>query len=141
MRLKLSFCAAIIPFGLIGPAGHTEELTPGAKLQSMPGITRTVIQKTDFPGDQYATLLFLAEIAPGATVPRHTHPGVESAYVVAGEEDLIMGSETAKHLRAGDAYQMPAGMPHSIRNGNQPTKIVVTLVYEKNKPITSLAPE
>ena len=29
---------------------------------------------------------------------------------------------------------MPAGMPHSIRNGNQTTKVVVTLVYEKNKP-------
>ena len=141
MLCKLSFGAAVIAFGLIAPAGHTEELTPGVKLQTTPGITRTVIQKTDFPGDQYATILYLAEIAPGAMVPRHTHPGVESAYVLEGQEDLIMGGEAPRHLKAGDGYQMPAGMPHSIRNGDQPTKIIVTLVYEKNKPIASPAPE
>jgi quercetin dioxygenase-like cupin family protein len=141
MRFKASAVAAVIAFGLIGSATYAEELAPGTRVQTTPGITRTVIQKTDFPGDQYATLLFLAEIAPGATVPRHTHPGVESAYVVEGEEDFFMGSEPAKHLKAGDAYQMPAGMPHSIRNGNQTTKLVVTLVYEKNKPIASPAPE
>jgi quercetin dioxygenase-like cupin family protein len=141
MRFKLSSSAAVIAFGLIGPAVHAEELTPGTRVQTTPGITRTVIQKTDFPGNQYATLLFMAEIAPGATVPRHTHPGVESAYIVEGEEDFFMGSEPAKHLKAGDAYQMPAGMPHSIRNGNRTTKLIVTLVYEKDKPLASPAPE
>jgi quercetin dioxygenase-like cupin family protein len=83
----------------------------------------------------------MAEIAPGATVPRHTHPGVESAYVVEGEGDFFMGSEPAKHLKVGDAYQMPAGMPHSVRNGNQMTKLIITLVYEKDKPLASPAPE
>jgi quercetin dioxygenase-like cupin family protein len=141
MRVKLSSCAAVIAFGLIGSGAYAEELTPGTKLQVTPGVTRTVIQKTDFPGNQYATLLFMAEITPGATVPRHTHPGVESAYVLEGEEDFFMGSEPAKHLKAGDAYQMPAGMPHAIRNGNQTTKLIVTLVYEKDKPIASPAPE
>ena len=141
MRFKLSSCAAVIAFGLISPAAHTQELTPGAKLQITPGVTRTVIQKTDFPGDQYATLLYIAEIAPGATVARHTHPGVESVYVVEGQGDLTMGHEPAKRIKAGDAYQMPAGMPHGIRNGDQPTKLMVTLVYEKNKPIASPAPE
>jgi len=70
MLSKLSFCAAVIAFALIGPAAHTEELAPGAKLQATPGITRTVIHRTDFPGDQYATVLFIAEIAPGVTVPQ-----------------------------------------------------------------------
>jgi quercetin dioxygenase-like cupin family protein len=133
--------AAVITVGLIAPAAHAQELTPGAKLQLTPGVTRTVIQKTDFPGDQYATLLYLAEMAPGATVPYHTHPGVESAYVLEGQGDLAMGHEAAKRIKAGDAYQMPAGMPHSIRNGDQPTKLIVTLVYEKNKPMASPAPE
>jgi quercetin dioxygenase-like cupin family protein len=52
-----------------------------------------------------------------------------------------MGSEPAKHLKVGDAYQMPAGMPHSVRNGNQMTKLIITLVYEKDKPLASPAPE
>jgi quercetin dioxygenase-like cupin family protein len=124
MRFKLSFWAAVIAFGLIGSVAQAEELTPGVKLQLTPGVTRTVIQKTDFPGDQYATIMFLAEIAPGATVARHTHPGVESACVLEGQGDLAMGGETAKRIKAGDAYQMPAGMPHGIRNGA--TKLIVT---------------
>src|SRR5437588_11684604 len=95
-----------------------------------PGITRTVIQKTDFPGDQYATILFMAEVAPGVTVPRHTHPGLESGYVVEGQEDLLMAGEPTKHLKAGDGYQMAPGMPHSLRNtGDKPNKLPVTLVH------------
>jgi hypothetical protein len=88
MRFKASAVAAVIAFGLIGSATYAEELAPGTRVQTTPGITRTVLHKTDFPGNQYATLLFLAEIAPGATVPRHTHPGVESAYVVEGKRIL-----------------------------------------------------
>jgi quercetin dioxygenase-like cupin family protein len=140
MRLKLSLCAAVIGFGLIGSAVSAEELTPGTKLQIMPGVTRTVIQKTDYPGDQYATILFLAEIAPGATVGRHIHPGLESAYVLEGEGELSTG-ETGRYFKTGDAYQIPAGVPHSIRNGDRPMKLIITLVYEKNKPIASPAPE
>ena len=142
MLLKLSVCATAVAFALTGPAAHAEELAPGTKLPSPPGIARTVVQKSDFPGGQYATLLFIAEIAPGATVPRHTHPGLESGYVAEGEEDLAMAGEPVRHLRAGDAYQMPAGMPHTMRNtGDRPTKLVITLVYEKDKPVTSPAPE
>ena len=77
----------------------------------------------------------------GGCKPSLTGPGLESAYVLEGQEDLVMGGEAPRHLKAGDGYQMPAGMPHSIRNGDQPTKIIVTLVYEKNKPIASPAPE
>ena len=120
---------------------QAEELTPGTRVQTTPGITRTVLQKTDFPGNQYATVLFLAEIAPGATVPRHTHPGVESAYIAEGEADFMMGAEPPKHVKAGDSWQMPPGMPHAFRNGNQMTKLIVTLVYEKDKPLASPAPE
>ena len=141
MRFKASAGAAVIAFGLIGSATYAEELAPGTRMQTTPGITRTVLHKTDFPGNQYATVLFLAEIAPGATVPRHTHPGVESAYVVEGEADFVMGTETPKHVKAGDSWQMPAGMPHAFRNGNQTTKLIITLVYEKDKPLASPAPE
>ena len=49
MRVKLSSCAAVIAFGLIGSGAYAEELTPGTKLQVTPGVTRTVIQKSKSP--------------------------------------------------------------------------------------------
>src|SRR5690242_7471188 len=96
MRLQLSLCAAVIGFGLIGPAVCAEEMTPATKAQIMPGVTRTVIQKTDYPGDQYATILFLVDIAPRATVGRHVHPGLESGYVLEGAGELSRG-ETGRY--------------------------------------------
>jgi hypothetical protein len=58
-------------------------------------------------------------------------PSVESAYVLAGEGDRFMESDPAKHLEARYAYEIRAGLPHSIRNCNQPTKSR-HLVCEKN---------
>src|SRR4051812_15778082 len=72
MRFKVSACATVIAFGLIGSAAYAQDLTPGTRVQTTPGITRTVLHKTDFPGNQYATVLFLAEIAPGAATRRRS---------------------------------------------------------------------
>ena len=51
-------------------------------------ITRTLIQKNEFPGDRYVTLLMNVGIPANMQVPRHTHPGVESTYVVEGGGEL-----------------------------------------------------
>ena len=45
--------------------------------QGTPGLTRTILQKTAYPGDRYMTLLVSVEIEPNAQVARHIHPGVE----------------------------------------------------------------
>jgi len=52
-----------------------------------------------------------------------------------------MGSEKTRHVKAGDSWQMAAGMPHSLQTGDRPMKTVSTFVYEKDKPIASPAPE
>jgi quercetin dioxygenase-like cupin family protein len=94
----------------------------------------------EFP-DNYVTVTAIAEIAAGATVARHTHPGVETGYVLEGESELFVKGEPARNLKAGDSFHVLREVPHYARNGDKPTKILVTYVVDKDKPLASPAPE
>ena len=122
-------CAAV---GLV--ASKVEAQTSG-------GIKRTIIHKTEFPGDTYATLLVNVEIAPGFKVERHTHPGVESAYVLDGGGRLTVKGQPDREVKAGDGFQVPPETPHAFDGGGAPTRLAITYVVDKNKPLASPAPE
>ena len=129
-------CAICAAVGLV--ATKVDAQAPAAPLA---GVTRTILSKTEFPGDKYITLLARAEIAPGTTVPWHTHPGVETAYVLDGEANLSVRGLPDRKIMAADGFQIPLETPHSVRNGDKPLKIVVTYVVEKDKPLVTLVPE
>ena len=65
------------------------------------GIKRTPLQKIDFPAG-YTTVTAIAEIPAGGSAGRHTHPGVETGYVIEGEGDLIIDGQPTKHLKPGE---------------------------------------
>ena len=69
--------------------------------------------------------------------PKHTHPGVESAYILDGEADLIVEGQPDRKLQASDTFQIPAGTVHSLRNGPKATKLAITYTVEKDKPLAS----
>jgi quercetin dioxygenase-like cupin family protein len=108
-----------------------------------PGVTRKILSQTDGPAAGYVTLLVEATIEPGVTVGRHTHPGIESAYVLEGPADgfelPVQGQET-RRVRAGDGFQIPPETPHA---GGKPltgrARILITYVVEKGKPLASPA--
>jgi quercetin dioxygenase-like cupin family protein len=104
-----------------------------------PGIKRTILKQSDGPVEGYVTVSVRAEIEPGATVARHTHPGIESTYIVEGGIDLEVEGEAARQLQPGDAFQVAANTPHSARNGVAKTTIASTYVVEKGKPLASPA--
>ncbi|MEO5697904.1 MAG: AraC family ligand binding domain-containing protein [Burkholderiaceae bacterium] len=56
--------------------------------------------------------------APLTVVDMHTHPFAVQALVVQGEMWLIVGEDT-RHLRAGDAFELAADMPHAERYGSE----------------------
>ncbi|MCL5043809.1 MAG: cupin domain-containing protein [Deltaproteobacteria bacterium] len=103
-------------------------------------LKRTVLQKIDFPGKRWRTVIVLVELAPNGNVARHTHPGVEMGYVLEGETDLTIDGQPARHLKAGDSYRIPAAVPHSAKAGDTTVKIVATFVVDKHKPFSSPAP-
>jgi quercetin dioxygenase-like cupin family protein len=123
-------CAAV---GLVASGVDAQtQPTPTA------GVSRTVIQQTDL-NDTHMTVLVVAEIAPGAIVARHTHPGVESSYILEGEIELSVQGQPDKRIKAGGGFQVAPGTPHAARNGDRTTKLTSTFVVEKGKPLASPA--
>ncbi len=113
-----------------------------AEAQSAPGgITRTVLQRTDGPGDGYVTILVRIDIAPGVTAAWHTHPGVESAYFLQGNATLSVKGQPDRQVKGGDGAVIPANTPHKVQNGDAVTQVVSTYVVEKDKPLLTPASE
>ncbi|HEY0410224.1 MAG TPA: cupin domain-containing protein [Candidatus Dormibacteraeota bacterium] len=69
-------------------------------------------------------------IEPGGVAPWHTHPGFENTVVTAGQVTLTVASDPGcapRHLGPGQAFDVPAGTPHTARNdGTVAVQLVVT---------------
>ena len=63
-----------------------------------------------------AYCLLEVSLAPGMSVPRHTHAREdETYYVLAGELEVIVGDEVFI-LKTGDTLIAPRDIPHQLRN-------------------------
>jgi quercetin dioxygenase-like cupin family protein len=89
--------------------------------------------------DGYVTVEMRIEIEPGALVARHTHPGIESSYLVEGSVELTIDGEGTRTYSPGEGFQVPTGVPHSAKNGPAKTVLAGTYVVEKGKPLASPA--
>ena len=89
--------------------------------------------------DGYETVDVRVDLDAGTLVPRHTHPGIESSYVVEGQLELSVDGVGTRTFNAGDGFQVPTRVPHSGKNGDKPTVLAVTYVVEKGKPLASPA--
>lgn len=115
-------------------------MATGAGAQSAAsGFKRTIIKQTDGPMEGYVTLNVRVEAEPGAPIPRHTHPGIESSYIVEGTLELSIDGEATRTLHPGDGFQVPPRVPHSGKTGDSKAVIAATYVVEKDKPLASPA--
>jgi quercetin dioxygenase-like cupin family protein len=112
---------------------------PVAAGSPAPSIKRIPLQRFDVPGTAYETVIGIAEIAPGVSVGRHTHPGPESGYLIAGSFELLIDGEPPRLLKAGDSYKVPPGTVHDARTGPDGAKVIATYVVEKGQPLASAA--
>ncbi len=113
-------------------------LATGAEAQNA-GLKRTIITRTDGPMDGYETVDVRVDLDAGTLVARHTHPGIESSYVVEGQLELSIDGVGTRTFNAGDGFQVPTRVPHGGKNGDKPTVLAVTYVVEKGKPLASPA--
>jgi quercetin dioxygenase-like cupin family protein len=134
-RRKFAACA------LCAAAGFAASAVGEANAQMPAGIKRTVLSKTDMPDGKYVALLVTVEIDAGVIVPRHTHPGVESAYCLDGSAQLSIKGQPDRMVKAGDSFQVPTETPHSAKVGDKPVKLAVTYTVEKDKPLATVVPE
>jgi quercetin dioxygenase-like cupin family protein len=103
-RRKFSACAICAAVGFAATEAHAQSTQAG------PGFKRTILQKTELPDSKYVAILVAVDIDPGTVVARHTHPGVESAYVVDGEFELAVKGQPMKTVKPG-RFSAPAGDP------------------------------
>ena len=119
----------------------TEASAQGTPPPAPAGFTRKILSQMDGPMTGYVTLVVEVTIDPGTFVARHTHPGIESGYVVSGGIDLPIQGQPTRALKPGDGFQVPVETPHAgAKNGDARTVIVSTYVVEKGKPLATPAP-
>jgi quercetin dioxygenase-like cupin family protein len=103
-------------------------------------IKRTPLQTVDFPAG-FNVVTAIAEVASGNCAGRHTHPGVESTYVMEGAILLKVEGQPDKVLKAGESFQVPANIPHDgCTVPGAVFKVLATYIVEKGKPLASPAP-
>jgi len=104
------------------------------------GYSRKILSQMDGPTPGYVTILVEAELQPGGTIARHTHPGIESTYILEGSVEIPIEGQPTRSYKAGENYQIPAGKPHA---GGKPSdtkvRLATTYVVEKDKPLVSPA--
>ena len=102
------------------------------------GIKRTVLRSIDFPAG-YTTVTAIVELAPGTCSGRHTHPGIDSGFVIQGDFVLKVDGKPEQTFKAGDSFESQPLVPHDgcSVSGN---KLIDTWVIERGKPLASPAP-
>ena len=135
-RRGFASCALCAISGFIA----TEAAAQGAPPAGTPGVTRNILSQTDGPTPGYVTVLVEAVIDAGVPVGRHTHPGVESAFVLEGGFELPVEGQPTRMLKPGDGFQIPPNTPHAGgKAGTAKTRVLITYVVEKGKPLASPA--
>lgn len=102
------------------------------------GIARTETVRKAYDANTQA-IQVRVDFAPGASFPKHSHPGVEIAYVLSGSIEYVMDGQAIR-LQAGQSLYIPAGAVHSAKNiGSGITSELATYLVEKDRPIVILS--
>lgn len=105
-----------------------------------PGTSRTDLQRHDLGISGWETIQARIDFEPGSFATRHSHPGEEIIYVLAGSLQYQIDGSAPVILHPGDVLFVPAGAVHSARNiGKVRGAELATYIVEKGKPLTELA--
>ena len=86
--------------------------------------------------------IFLAELAPGANMGKHYHPGDAFAYILEGTMLLEIAGGQSVTLKQGQSGSLPPGTVHDDKNASTtaPLKFLVFHVAKKGDPLAVPAP-
>jgi len=138
---KIARVAIVLAVALTGAflaRGWAQNAAPAAPAPG--GVQRVLLTKADVsvPGREADAMR--AEIAPGASTGRHTHPGDEIDYVIQGQVEITFDGQPPHQLKAGDALVIPMGTVHNaVNTGSAPAVISAVFIVEKGKPLVSPA--
>lgn len=125
-------------FGIVLTLGVVVGVTGARLLGAQPvPFKATNLLKADVVGmDGIEVIATLVEIAPRATIGKHTHPGHEVAYVLEGSGVSEVEGEASTVRKAGTVTYIPAKKVHESRNEtNEPMKLLIFRIHPKGQPI------
>ena len=113
---------------------------PSTAAEFAPGLWRTNLQRYDLSVPGREMIQSRVDVEPGSPAIRHTHPGEEIIYVLAGSLEYQIDGQPTKVYNAGEALTVPAGVIHAVRNtGTGNAAELATYVVEKGKPLLTVA--
>ena len=111
-------------------------LTPLFAQQS--GIARFPLQTQEFNVPSRIAIQARVEIEPGIEGGKHTHPGLEMAYVIEGQLEVKVDGQPTRTYKAGEAFSVAEGVAHAATNtGTVTTKLLATYLVEVGKPLAT----
>lgn len=119
----------------LAEAGH--ESQPVKSWQT--GIQRTDLLRQDLGTAEHEVIQARVDIDPGVASPKHSHPGVEVAYVLKGTFEYQLEGRAPVTLKAGDSLFIPAGVAHVAKNiGQSNASELATYIVKKGEPLLVL---
>lgn len=78
----------------------------------------------------------ISEIRKGETIPRHSHHGVETGYVLQGSMVQLPG-QAPTMMQTGSSFINARDVPHAGFTvvGDQPLRLLTVHVVDKSKPL------
>ena len=105
-----------------------------------PAFKRTVLQQADLSSPGREVVQAVADFEPKATPGRHTHPGEEIGYILAGTFLVEQEGTAPVTLNAGGTFLIPAGTVHNATNtGAGQGRILATYIVAQGKPLATPA--
>ena len=107
--------------------------------QAQSGITRSEVVRHDLGVPGREVIQVRVDFAPGAAFGKHSHPGIEIAYVLEGILEYQLEGKPPVTLAEGEALIIPAGTIHAAKNvGANNAAELATYVVEKGKALVVL---
>ena len=103
------------------------------------GLSRTDLVRRDLDVAGREVIQVRVDFDAGVVSPKHSHPGVEVAYVIEGTFEYQLEGQPAVTLKAGDSLYIPAGTAHVAKNiGQGKGSELATYIVKKDTPLVVL---
>ncbi|WP_325415241.1 cupin domain-containing protein [Sphingobium sp.] len=119
----------------------TVAMSNGVTAAAPPEVERTPLNRIDVnPSRPTEVVVSRLVVQPGGMVPPHTHPGVETAYVIAGSRTEIW-KQGERDLQPGEMLTFPEGQVHGLKVvGKKPLILLTIHIVVKDEPMVRPAP-
>lgn len=101
-------------------------------------VTRTEVGRSDVPGTDLETRVYLIVYPPGAAAPVHHHPVEGIGYIIEGTARSAFGADAPVVLTAGQSFRDLAMVPHTVFanvDAEKPLKFLVAYTVKKGAPV------